>query len=111
MEEVAVLRADGEKTDNKEYEYNSATSQFSIFLSETETADNNHCTFATLKSDSISVLQALVEAIDAYDADFVNDYTVEIDMDDMFIAEMENTAEYSVPVSPIIIKSVKVTKY
>ncbi len=75
------------------------------------TADQDHCTFATLKSGSVSVLEDLLAAIDGYDADFVNEYTVDIDADDMFIGEMENTAEYSVPVSPIIIKSVKVTKY
>ena len=111
IEEVAVLRGDGKSTDNKDYKYNSATSQFSIFLSTTETSDSNHCTFATLKSGSVDDLERLVAEIEAYESDFVTEYTVDVDRDDAFIAELENTAEYNVPVSPIIIKSVKVTKY
>ena len=115
IEEVAVLRGkvseSGKDTDNKEYKYNSATSQFSIFLSTSETADSEHCTFATLKSGSVDDLEELVAAINDYEADFVTEYTVEVDRDDAFIAELENTAVYNVPVSPIVIKSVKVTKY
>lgn len=111
IEKVAVLRADGKKTDNKEYKYNSATSQFSIYTSTSETSDSAHCTFATLMDDSVSVLEDLLAAIADYEGDFVNDYTVEVDRDDALIAEMDNTAEYSVPVMPIVIKSVKVTKY
>ena len=111
VEDVAVLRADGKKTDNKEYKYNSTTSMFSIYTSTTEAADSAHCTFATLMSKSESVLKDLLAAISDYEGDFVTDYTVDVDRDDALISDLDNTAEYSVPVAPIIIKYVKVTKY
>lgn len=111
VEKVAVLRGDGKGVDNKNYEYNSAKSMFSIYTSTSEAADSKHCTFATLMGKSVNVLKDLLAAIDAQEGDFVKDYTVDVDRDDALVAEFENTAEYSVPVTPIIIKSVKVTKY
>ncbi|MBE5739905.1 MAG: hypothetical protein E7349_03495 [Clostridiales bacterium] len=111
LEEVAVLRSKGDRTDNKSYEYNSATSQFSIFLSKTETADSAHCTFATLEEGSVSVLEALLAAIDEYESDFVNEYVWDVDQDDLVLGDRENTATYKIPVSPIVIQSMKVTKY
>jgi hypothetical protein len=60
---------------------------------------------------SVSVLEDLLAAISAQEGDFVNVYEVDVDRDDALIAEYENTAEYSVPVTPIVITSVKVTKY
>ena len=111
LEKVAVLRADGKKTDNKGYEYNSATSQFSIFFSKTETSNANYCTFATLNSDSVEVLEALLAAINEYESDFVEEIEMEIDKGDVVLGDRDNVATYKVPVSPITIKSVKVTKY
>ena len=111
VEKVAVLRGDGKSVDNKDYQYNSATSQFSISLSDSEKSNSNYCTFATLKKGSKDDLNDLLAAIEAYESDFVAEYTVDVDRDDMMISEWENTALYAVPVSPIIIKSVKVTKY
>ncbi len=115
LEEVAVLRGDlkdkNAETDNKSYEYNSATSQFSIFFSKTETADNAHCTFATLDEDSVEVLDALLSAIEEYESDFVNEYVWDVDEDDLILGDRENSATYKVPVSPIVIQSMKVTKY
>jgi cyclophilin family peptidyl-prolyl cis-trans isomerase len=116
LEDVAVLRAqksdNGEyETNSREYKYNSATSQFSIYTSTMNKADSAHCTFATLMDKSVSVLEDLLAAISAQEGDFVNVYEVDVDRDDALIAEYENTAEYSVPVTPIVITSVKVTKY
>ena len=111
LEKVAVLRSDGEKTDNRAYEYNSATSQFTIALSKTETSNANYCTFATLNDDSVEVLEALLAAIDEYETDFVEEIEMEIDKDDAILGDRDNEATYKVPVSPIVIKSVKVTKY
>ena len=117
LEKVAVLRGaqwnqkKAEKTDNKGYEYNSATSQFSIFFSKTETSNANYCTFATLNSDSVEVLDALLAAINEYETDFVEEIEMEIDKNDIVLGDRDNVATYKVPVSPITIKSVKVTKY
>ncbi len=109
--EVAVLRAEGDKTNFKKYEYNSATSQFSISLSKSETTDSNHCTFATLQENSVAELEALIEAINSYESDFTSEYTFSIDMDDKVIGDMDNTATYNVPEEEIIIRTVKVTKW
>ncbi len=113
LAEVAVLRADDKNgaTNFKKYEYNSATSQFSIFLSKSETADSNHCTFATLQEESVAELEALIEAIKNFEGDFTSEYTLSIDADDAIVGDMDNSATYDVPVSPIIIRTVKVTKY
>ena len=45
-------------------------------------------------------------------ADFVNVVEdVDVDTDDPIVGDDRNTADYSVPVEPITIKSVKITKY
>ena len=53
--EVYVERASDKKTDPKLYRYNSATSLFYITFSNSTTANNNYCTFATLKSSPIRI--------------------------------------------------------
>ena len=106
----------------KDYSYNSATSQFFISLSETETSSSSYCTFAKLSADSKSELKDLQEAIAKYikdnfgaedDAadDFVETVEMDVDEDDPIVSEDMNVATYKVPVQPIVIKSIKITKY
>ncbi len=119
---VAVERADGESTSNKKYDYNSATSLFYISLSESTSTNTKYCTFATLEDGSVEDLKDLKEAIASYIADnygsneeentsFVTSQVVEVDRDDVFVGESENTEIYDVPNEPIVIKKVSVTKY
>ncbi len=106
----------------KDYQYNSATSQFFISLSDTETSSSSYCTFAKLSSDSKATLKSLQKAIASYiesnfgtedgaSDEFVESVTVDVDEDDPIVSEDMNTATYNVPVSPIVIKSIKITKY
>lgn len=115
-ERVAVKRQSesksGKDVSYKEYKYNSATSQFSICLSEESSTDNFYCTFAKLTKDGEDELEDLLEDIaELYETDFVEEHSVKIDEDDIFVADYGVSADYLVPLSPIVIKSVKVTKY
>jgi len=95
-----------------DYKYNSATSLFYISLEEESKDNSAYCTFATLKKDSVSTLEDLQEAIAEYADDFVTSVSgVRVDQDDPFLGEKKTTATFSVPNQPIVIKSVKVTKY
>jgi cyclophilin family peptidyl-prolyl cis-trans isomerase len=110
-DKVSVKRADGDGYSNKQYKYNSATSMFAIALNESATTSSAYCTFATLAEDSVDTLKDLKEAIEAYEDDLTNDYTVEVDRDDAFVAGHSLTAEYSVPNIAIVIKKATVDKY
>jgi cyclophilin family peptidyl-prolyl cis-trans isomerase len=111
------------KYSKRKYAYNSATSQFYISLSTTATTNTAYCTFATLNDDSKGTLEKLQKAIADYiqanfgdeddaKADFVNVVEdVDVDTDDPIVGDDRNTADFSVPVEPITIKSVKITKY
>ena len=118
---VYTKRSDGKGTDMKDYKLNSATSLFYISVaSSTSAASANYCTFATLKDGSKDDLKALKEAIANYisshkvdDEDFEFAPVVEeipSDAGDSFIDGGEERT-YSVPVEPIVIKSIRVTKY
>lgn len=122
-QEVYIERLDGNGVTARQYKYNSATSQFFISLSTTETKDNNYCTFATLHEDSVSVLEDLQDAIDEYIADnyaedeeaedaeeFAPEVEMQIDEDDPFLSK-DNYATYKVPQKPIVIKKMTVEKY
>lgn len=120
VRKVYAKRSDGKGADMKDYKLNSATSLFYISASTTTSAaSSSYCTFATLKDDSKSKLTALKEAI----ADYVEEqketnedyqfaplvYDIPTDVGDPFAVDME--ANYSVPLEPIVIEYVKVTKY
>ncbi len=99
-----------------DYGYNSATSLFSISLSTSATTYSDYCTFATLDEDSVEVLEDLQDAIADYikaefeNADeFVTDVDMEINTDDIFSSR--GVADFQVPVEPIMIKEMKVTKW
>ena len=117
---VYVERLDGEGMRSMQYEKNSATSMFAINIGGSG-VDSNHCTFATLDEDSEEELTDLKNAIAAYiksnftdkdeDEEFVESVEMECGVGDPFISEAELTLWYDVPSTPIIIKSVTVTKY
>ena len=110
-QEIVVAKlSDATKTIEKDYKYNSATSLFSISMSKEEKVDEAYCTFATLKSDFVDDLQALLDAI----ADKGGDTTtkvVAVDKYDEYEREYDNTLEYSVPNKEIKITSMTVIKY
>ena len=109
---VYMLRADDGTTSKCDYQYNYTTSMFFISLKSSAVSNSGYCTFATLSEDSVEELEALQDAINKFEYDeFVNSTTVLIGEDDPFIAALALDAKISVPKTPIIIKSVKVTKF
>ena len=107
---------------SRQYKNNSATSQFFISFSQTESSSTKYCTFATLSEDSVEVLGELEQAIedyisenyggaDAKDEDFISKQSVTVDADDVFVGDSGKIVTYNVPNAPIVIKTVKVTKY
>lgn len=102
-----------------EYEYNSATSQFFISFKTISTTNSNYCTFATPTDEGKEVLEDLQETINDYiektygdeTGDFTDEVVVDINTDDVFTANDEMTQVYEVPKAPIVVKSIKVTKY
>ena len=115
---VYVKRASDGKLDPKPYSYNSATSLFSISLSSSATMDNNYCTFATLKGDSVDDLDKLVAAIEKYietnydeesEGEFAPKTNIRVDENDPYAAA--KSVEYSVPEKEIRIQSIRITKY
>ena len=118
---VYAKRSDGKGVDLKDYKLNSATSLFYMSVSTaTSAASSSYCTFATLKDDSKDKLEDLKEAIANYIAaqkeeneEFAFAPVVDeipSDLGDSFIEGGEERT-YSVPVEPIVIQSVRVTKY
>ncbi len=95
------------------YQYNCATSMFSISLSMTEKTNNAYCTFATLNGKSKDDLEDLLEAIEEYaDEDaFTETVNKKIFEDDPLMKDVKATKNFSVPKSSIVIKKVKITKY
>lgn len=125
---VTTVRSDGGANNNNEpeqsdkYKTNCATSIFYTFNGENQTAlDKTNTAFGVTKN--FSQMQALLNAIGDYEADHED-----TDGDDKIFTETQHVlanqydpidlvrnakiyADYNVPVQPILIKSVKVTKY
>lgn len=101
------------------YKWNSATSLFYISLTEKAKENTAYCTFATLKSGSVSKLKKLQEAIKDYaeenfpDAkDFIKAQSgIKVLTDDPVLGENSTTSTFSIPQEPITIKKVTVEKY
>ncbi len=117
---VYVKRADSKnKYAERGYEYNSATTMFYISLKTSSPDNQEYCTFATLDKDSVSVLKNLQEAIndyieEKYDSekdDFITKTIMHVDKEDEFVSGQDKTVTFNLPNEPIVIKSVKVTKY
>ncbi|MCD8372973.1 MAG: peptidylprolyl isomerase [Clostridia bacterium] len=113
------------KTNKKEvlvadYKYNSATSLFAIQVGESSSLSyTSYATFAELSNDtSVDNLNDLLDAIDDYISDNYNDdnnkFTTGVDVYTDNIEQIASPAtavSYTVTAKPIIIKSVKITKY
>lgn len=116
-EETVWVKTSGTgNTVMQEYGYNSATSMFSIAMSTSATNAGGYCTFAILKDDEdVEVLEELQTAVKAYidevgdSSDFAPSVKVTINEDDELASSSEES--YAVPVEPIVIKQMKVTKW
>lgn len=118
IERVYGKRVDSESGDvsKRDYKYNSATSMFYISLVGSETTTNDYCTFAKLDEGSVAVLEELEDAINSYvgeeeSDEFTTQRSVRVDEDDAIVGETVKEVTFDVPNDPIVIKSVKVTKY
>ena len=117
--DVYMIRADGKEPSKCDYKYNYTTSMFYISLATAAHDNKAYCTFATLEEDSKSTLEdfktALTEYIEAnYNGEasgFTESESVTICEDDPYLGSQSIRETFSVPKTPIIIKSVKVTKF
>ena len=96
------------------YSYNSATSIFSIQQNSTVSNDSNYCIFGVLQN--AQALRDLKAAVTAYSnkvssANFSMDVNLYVDNYDEYVGANVNEVSYRVTSQPIIIKSVKITKY
>lgn len=96
------------------YSENSATSMFYISTVTSATTNNSHCTFATLNNKD--ALEDLEDAIADYIGDeddswFVSSQTMIKDPLDPIVGSKNEETTYKLPNQPIVIKSVRITKY
>lgn len=97
-----------------DYKYNSATSLFSMQMSRTVSTDSSYCIFGVLQDST--VLDSLKSAVSAYSSKvgsskFNLDVSLYVDNEDEYVGGNVNEVSYRVTSEPIIIKSVKITKY
>lgn len=117
--DVYMLRADGKDPSKCDYMYNYTTSMFYISLAATEFSNKAYCTFATLQSDSKNKLENLQTALKEYieetyngeTDEFTENKSVTVCEDDPNLKDHAIRETFSVPKKPIVIKSVKVTKF
>ncbi|MGN0812930.1 MAG: peptidylprolyl isomerase [Candidatus Coproplasma sp.] len=93
-----------------DYTYNSATSLFRIYTYKAQTPSSlsNYCIFGTL--NNTDVLDDLKDAMSAKSITSKS-VTINVDNEDRFLGANSNEATYSMANTPIIIKTVKITKY
>ena len=115
-ETVFVAKASDGMLTPKRYDYNSATSMFSIATATSAANLTTYCTFAVLKDEkSVTKLEDLQAAVKAYIeelgdvSDFAPSVYVTINEEDDFVGSSEKS--YAVPVEPIVIKEMKVKKW
>ncbi len=97
----------------RSYSKNCTTSQFFISLTETAKKNSEYCTFGLLDSGDVETLNDLQEAVDAYvddDEDATTTDQVRIYEDDVLLEGNTYYGSYTILSSPIIVKSVKVTR-
>lgn len=105
----------------RSYSMNSATSLFYISLTSGASVEKDYCVFGELyNDDAADVYDELLDAIEEYieknitdeDDSFTQSTTaLELDQGDWYYKNYNLTATYEVPVSPIVIQSVKVNRY
>ena len=97
-----------------DYKYNCATSLFSVQVNTSTSSDSAYCIFGTLNNSD--VLTSLTEAVseassDAGSTNFTKDVTMYVDNLDEFIEPQTNEVTYTVTATPIIIRTVEITRY
>lgn len=97
-----------------EYKYNSATSLFSIQVNSSTSTDSSYCIFATL--NNTDVLDSLKEAVsdassDVGSTNFTKEVKLYVDNFDEFVGAQVNEVTYKVTATPIVIKTVEISKY
>jgi len=94
-----------------DYEYNSATSIFSIQVGSSTSSSAAYCVFATLSNtDVLEDLQDAIKDAGMTSASY-NKVTTYIDNYDEYLGSLGNSDEFYVPEQAIVIRSVKITKY
>lgn len=94
-----------------EYKYNCTTSLFSIQTStSTSSADSSYCLFAELQNKDVltDMRTAVSKEITSSDSQDVHTY---VDYYDHFVEARTNEVTYKLTEKPIIVRSVKITKY
>lgn len=108
--------------DSRNYAYNSATSLFYVSFTNESSVNKNYCVFGELYDDDAQTqYSALKSAISSYISTNVNadegesfveqTAALPVDSEDFYYKNYNLTATYEVPVSPIVIKKVKVNRY
>lgn len=97
-----------------EYKYNSATSLFSIQVNSSTSSDSSYCIFGVLQNTD--VLDDLKEVVsdassDVGSTNFTKEISLYVDNFDEFIDPQVNEVTYKVTATPIIIRTVEITKY
>lgn len=115
---VTIVTGNGQ-TLTHDYQYNCATSVFAMQVGANSSyAEDKYCVFGELRNDK--ALDSLNELLDAI-SDYIDDagYTtstfatsVSVDVDELdTYSTTKSEASFSVPRTPIIIKTVKITKH
>lgn len=115
-DKVYVERYDGGGKSYKSYEYNSATSLFYFYASDSEVSTEKYCTFGRLDEDGTAEFKKLTSAIADYTSDlgddgFTEKRSVSANTGDRWAETPYSSISVNVPKSPIVIESVKITKY
>lgn len=97
-----------------DYKYNSATSLFSIQVNSSTSSDSSYCIFAVLQNTD--VLDDLKEAVSEASSDvgstnFSKEVSLYVDNFDEFVGAQVNDVTYKLTATPIIIRTVEITKY
>jgi cyclophilin family peptidyl-prolyl cis-trans isomerase len=118
-DEVVYLKKQGNESKQLlgQYKYNRATSLFSLQVSTTEASDSSYCIFAKLKDTTIlddlrTAISDYISNSDSYSTlTFTSSCSLYVDNYDEIIGQRVNSVTYTQTAEPIIIKSVKITKY
>lgn len=115
---VSVLTGKGQYLEHN-YKYNCATSLFAIQVSDSSgLGDDDYCLFGVLKNDDATeTLEDLQDAIDDYIDTLTTDFTYSVS--NITVDNYEEVSDddkgvdvsYTVTSMPLIIRSVKITKY
>ena len=114
-DDVYVNRNSDGVTSLRNYEQNSATSEFYLTLSPIVSSNKDYCVFATLDEDSVDTLSSFKSALSDYIEDNYDDDAAQFtnakygEIIDNVAGDSEEL--YDVPVDPIVINYVKILKY